>query len=112
MESFYVWFRLPISRSATSLHLHSEEEGIGIFAVPRFRRNGKLHITVLRCGSIHLHIIRTESSPAARQRLCAFNIEYLMKFATDALSSAALRFFRNEPSQNLTIKPVLTIRLE
>ena len=105
-------FGLLVSRSATSLHLHSEEEGIGLFTVLHFRRNGELHITILWRSSIHLHIFRTKRNAIAHQLLCAFNIEYLMKFATDALSSAALRFFRNEPSQNLTINPVLTIRLE
>ena len=50
-------FRLLVSRSATSLHLHSEKEGIGLFAVLHFRLNGELHITVLWCCCIHIHII-------------------------------------------------------
>ena len=47
-------FKLLVSRSTTSLHLHSEEEGFWLFTVPRsqfpvpqLRRDGEFHITIL-----------------------------------------------------------------
>ena len=69
-----LWTQL---HTLTLLHLHAEEEGIGLFTIPHLRRNGELDVLIVRRGSIHLYIIRTESSPAARQLLSSFNVKNL-----------------------------------
>ena len=56
-----LWTQL---HTLTLLHLHAEEEGIGLFTIPHLRRNGELDVLIVRRGSIHLYIIRTESSNA------------------------------------------------